>query len=229
MLVHFRLLRCYQLRTGKQAFRCLSTVATAPKEPSLSGTVPNHSAYLYLHAKQSPQNLPKIIDSDLYLKLKSATAKWEEKCLVNLRFDSVVTDQEDGQLRSVGEEEYEATLHVGRLETHSLRVSPSTLDSTLSFIQSRIQNFRNPLDSPTLVDPRQVYLYVCTHGAVDCRCGEYGPNLLEALSKELQRLKEGDLLKDRFWKDVRIMETCHVGGHKYVHSNFHSGRETDYQ
>jgi len=103
------------------------------------------------------------------------------------------------------------------METHELTVSSRSIESDLSYIQERIASVRQPKDAPTLVeDPRRVHLYICTHAAVDCRCGEKGPLLVEELRRAAILLKEKGALKDSYWQDVRIMETGHVGGHKYA-------------
>jgi hypothetical protein len=212
----FRQLRHLQcsLKVSNQRSKPFSTVVSGAKELYLAGTVPFHSAYLFLHAKQSPQTFPKKLESDLYLQLKNEASKWDERCLVNMRYDSSTVEERDSPNTS-GEEEFQATLHVGRLETHELSITSSSFESALSLIKSRIQSARNPSDSPTLIrDSRRLYLYVCTHTAVDCRCGDNGPKFVEALKKELERLKKEDLLKDRYWQDVKVMETGHVGGHK---------------
>jgi hypothetical protein len=51
-------------------------------------------------------------------------------------------------------------------------------------------------------------IYVCTHGARDCRCGETGGAVFRALKHEVDRLGVGG--------KVRVGEVGHVGGHKCV-------------
>jgi hypothetical protein len=95
-------------------------------------------------------------------------------------------------------------------------LTPSSIDSDLSWIQSRIENAKQPTETDTMIDDlRRVYLYVCTHAAVDCRCGEHGPNLVEELRRAVELLKEKDAMENTYWQDVRVMETGHIGGHRY--------------
>lgn len=61
----------------------------------------------------------------------------------------------------------------------------------------------------TSLKNRDVYLYVCTHGSRDCRCGTTGVDVATALRDQVQRRGvEAQRLK--------VAEVAHVGGHKYV-------------
>lgn len=52
----------------------------------------------------------------------------------------------------------------------------------------------------------QVEIVVCTHGSRDCRCGDKGGALVDALKEEIgRRGLEGK---------VKVGEVAHVGGHK---------------
>ena len=57
-------------------------------------------------------------------------------------------------------------------------------------------------------DSKTLHLYVCTHGARDCRCGNTGGAVYEALRIEVA--KRG--LTDQ----VLVGSVGHVGGHKYA-------------
>ncbi len=52
------------------------------------------------------------------------------------------------------------------------------------------------------------FIFVCTHGARDARCGECGPPLLKSLAEELAACGLQDA--------VRLHRSSHVGGHKYA-------------
>src|ERR1700753_4093636 len=69
--------------------RRLITTSGAGSESrgSIAGTVQHHAAYLFLHAQQSLQKFPKVLEGNLYHQLKSIGGKWDEKCLVNVRYD----------------------------------------------------------------------------------------------------------------------------------------------
>ncbi|ORX40904.1 Sucrase/ferredoxin-like-domain-containing protein [Kockovaella imperatae] len=51
-------------------------------------------------------------------------------------------------------------------------------------------------------------IFVCTHGARDCRCSDRGGSLVAALRKEIERKGAVDA--------VAVREIAHVGGHKYA-------------
>lgn len=58
----------------------------------------------------------------------------------------------------------------------------------------------------TEADADRLYLYVCTHGSRDCRCGDAGGDVVRALRAEVARRGIAD--------EVFVGEVAHVGGHK---------------
>lgn len=63
---------------------------------------------------------------------------------------------------------------------------------------------------PAKEEDEEVRVYVCTHGARDCRCGDLGGSFVQALREEVGRRKlEGT---------VKVGEVGHVGGHKCARS-----------
>ena len=57
-------------------------------------------------------------------------------------------------------------------------------------------------------DQDRLFLYVCTHGSRDCRCGDSGGDVARALQREIDRRGLAG--------QVFLGEVAHVGGHKYV-------------
>ena len=57
-----------------------------------------------------------------------------------------------------------------------------------------------------------VHLLVCTHMNRDCRCGERGGVLVQALKEEVERARDTNLIKLK----VNIGQLAHVGGHQCV-------------
>lgn len=57
-----------------------------------------------------------------------------------------------------------------------------------------------------------VHLLVCTHMNRDCRCGERGGALVQALKEEVERARDTNLIKFK----VNIGQLGHVGGHQCV-------------
>jgi hypothetical protein len=60
-----------------------------------------------------------------------------------------------------------------------------------------------------------IHLYVCTHGARDCRCGDIGGKVARALRDEIRHRLERDS-HDAVLRSVRLAEVGHVGGHQLV-------------
>ena len=60
--------------------------------------------------------------------------------------------------------------------------------------------------------PEEIHMYVCTHGARDCRCGTIGGDVVRALRKEIARRVELD--PSGVVGRVVVGEVGHVGGHQ---------------
>ena len=57
-----------------------------------------------------------------------------------------------------------------------------------------------------------IHLYVCTHGARDCRCGDTGGAVARAIRAELNRRQQRNASDPS--TRVKLAEVAHVGGHK---------------
>jgi hypothetical protein len=62
-------------------------------------------------------------------------------------------------------------------------------------------------------DP-EIHLYVCTHGARDCRCGDIGGAVVRTLRNEVKERRKQD--PNGLVNRVKIGEIGHVGGHQFV-------------
>ncbi|KAF5336529.1 hypothetical protein D9611_006544 [Ephemerocybe angulata] len=89
-----------------------------------------------------------------------------------------------------------------------------TLSSTLSTLEAHISG-------SSLLQPEtqnHIDILVCTHGARDCRCGDTGGKVYDALREAVPKVQaELNLGKGvvRVPK-IRVGEVAHVGGHKYA-------------
>ena len=63
--------------------------------------------------------------------------------------------------------------------------------------------------------PEEIHMYVCTHGARDCRCGTIGGDVARALREEVARRVEMD--SSGVVSRVVVGEVGHVGGHQLSH------------
>jgi len=75
--------------------------------------------------------------------------------------------------------------------------------------------------------PEEIHMYVCTHGARDCRCGTIGGDVFRALRREVTRRAELD--PSGVVGRVVVGEVGHVGGHQlsyaFLHDLFRSDSE----
>lgn len=60
----------------------------------------------------------------------------------------------------------------------------------------------------------EAHLYVCTHGARDCRCGVVGEELKEKMREEVRRHEVRVLGQGS--KKVKVFGVSHIGGHKWA-------------
>jgi hypothetical protein len=59
----------------------------------------------------------------------------------------------------------------------------------------------------------EIHLYVCTHGARDCRCGNIGRDVVKALREEVKERMKQD--PSGLVNRIKIGEVGHVGGHQF--------------
>lgn len=179
------------------AIRRLTTKASTSQ--ALAGTAPHHNIYVFLHSPRSPESFPSVISSPLQKALQLQLAPLHG--LVNFSWTS---RPQPTQLNSewLEEDSYSATVFPMNGRPFEIeQISSSNLVQVVEKINTQSQP-----QSLTPSDP--IRIYVCTHGARDCRCGETGGQVANALRAEieLRNLSEA----------VKLGETAHVGGHKCV-------------
>jgi len=180
----------------------ISNEAVKPQVPEyfqgrLVPNIANHDCYILLHSSQSPSSFPKVYSTPLSIELQRRASKWGG--LVNFSwFGEELVPPPNTQPATVFS-------HLGgRLEI------PDVSLENLDWVERTIQcHLRGPLTNRTAQD---VHVYVCTHGARDCRCGERGGRVLQALQEALQR--ELKRHPDGPANHIKIGRVGHVGGHK---------------
>ena len=180
-------------------FRGFSTanVDLNPARRGLAGTTPFHNHYIMLHSRKPPQEFPKVVSSPMQRALQLALAP--SNGLVNF---SWCPQQSLPPISPFSDEEvYSATAFSkggNVVEFEGL---------TLYNFQEAVRRITSPGLTARPDDAVQLlYIYVCTHTARDCRCGDVGGLVAEALRKEIDRRKLTSV--------VKLGETGHVGGHK---------------
>lgn len=193
---------------------------------ALAGTVPLHKSYTLIHHPLAPSSssFPSRPDksfSTLYQSLLVRATR--HGGLIN--FCWTADDQPDSQYstmveRDVSPEEfYHATIFISGEKGLARRIDVPELSlEYLSEYDSLLENASSPRFLSAQPDSsHEVHIYVCTHGTRDCRCGDKGPALIQALKTEIQVRKSAssvDNRKEGFWDRIKIGEIAHVGGHK---------------
>ncbi|KLO18089.1 hypothetical protein SCHPADRAFT_913332 [Schizopora paradoxa] len=201
----------------------LSSSARTNLREGLAGSGPFHKSCIFLHHPDPPSKYPRKVSSDL---LRSLTLRAVlHKGLVNFCWRS----DDDFVVGDTGiSESYPATIFLGGEHVNSERrvfhvpnVSHNNLDVVDSILSLRdgeetqgTKEYQAPVE--------EQHIYVCTHGARDCRCGDTGGAVVEALRQELAsrrakaRSSTSNSNSPSIWDRIRIGEVAHVGGHKYA-------------
>lgn len=99
---------------------------------------------------------------------------------------------------------------------HVGAVSLRTLDADQPLrarLDAALQNTRP--QTARVAPGGETHVYICTHGARDCRCGVVGEELLRALREEVRKHEERCLGEGKPQpKKVKVWSVSHVGGHK---------------
>ncbi len=190
-----------------QTVRRLSS--SAARTDCLAGTVPLHQAYILLHGRDSPRLFPSRVTSPLLVALQQYALRWS--ALVNVAWVPPSNSTRHLSTPPVGSQDTEAysllTFAHGRA---GLQIPSVTMDN-LDEVCSRLYDYMER--PPTgVVDSDDLYLYVCTHGARDCRCGEWGGKVADALRNEVHQRKEMEPTGK--YSRVVVGEVGHVGGHQ---------------
>ena len=176
---------------------------------SLAGTVPSHNAYILLHGRHSPRAFPSQLASPLLAALRQRALRWS--ALVNVAW---VPPNGSGHVHNLSEEETDATETYSLLAFASnrrrLRISSVSMDN---FEDTCVQ-LHNYMERPSagVVDSHGLHLYVCTHGARDCRCGKWGTKVADGFREEIFKRRQTDPTGQ--YSSIVMGEVGHVGGHQ---------------
>jgi hypothetical protein len=131
--------------------------------------------------------------------------------LVNLAW---VPPNGSGHVPNLSEEEIDGTETYSLLAFASnrrrLRIPSVSMDN----FEDTCAQLNNYMERPStgVVDPYGLHLYVCTHGARDCRCGEWGSKVADAFREEIFKRRQADPTGQYSW--IVMGEVGHVGGHQ---------------
>jgi len=102
------------------------------------------------------------------------------------------------------------SVHGGRLDI------PDITMETLDEVEGKLFRHARGQLTPeaSLQTSEEIHMYVCTHGARDCRCGDTGGAVVRALKDELSRRMTANP-KDPAGR-IKIGEVGHVGQHQFA-------------
>ncbi|BGP25330.1 ferredoxin [Rhodotorula toruloides] len=200
----------------------------ASSTPPVIGSAPQYPRHLVIHTPHPTSTWPSHLESvsHLYRELGQRWAKHPELSKLGFgmsdggtgpveeQWDSRKSKfDEPAELGEDKEERYSATLYPDFLQIPDL--SPSSIASFESLYRSLPSPQPIQPSSGTISAPPRTHIFVCTHTTRDCRCGDLGEPLYQALLKEIQRRKLGGELRDGE-DGVRIARVAHIGGHKWA-------------
>ncbi|KXN89183.1 Altered inheritance of mitochondria protein 32 [Leucoagaricus sp. SymC.cos] len=177
----------------RAAVSCVRMLSTEVSKP-LYGTVASHSSYVFLHSNEPSSEFP----------VKISTVIQRELQLRTMKLGTIVNFTWTGSPPNLPADKAVATVFSrsgGRLELPE--VSLENVNDVEEILKAHIQR-----EHATPETQEETHLYVCTHGARDCRCGEHGSEVARLLREEVERRRIGHKLK--------VREVGHVGGHKYA-------------
>lgn len=186
--------------------RALSTADPGPEQ--LAGTAPAHHCYVFLHTLQPPSTYPAKYTTPVQRRLLLATAPWGGA--VNFAWSAsqpvhpCPPAEDDAQT-------YHLTAFSsarGKLEIEA--VSLVNVEDVGNVLRAHVEPRTSGAPSTPLSD--DVHLYICTHGARDCRCGDTGGAVARAIRAELDRRRQCQPSDPSI--RIKLAEVGHVGGHK---------------
>ncbi|EGN94489.1 hypothetical protein SERLA73DRAFT_188415 [Serpula lacrymans var. lacrymans S7.3] len=199
--------------------RGLTTSSPPPPRTELPGTTPSHLSYIFIHTPQPPSQYPSKYSTPVQRALQVRATKWggsvgfswspDQPAIPALPSESSI---DSTTASPSSEQEYYLTAFSSR----GRLVIPSVSTSNVEEVESRLREHAQPLPSaahghgvqPETSESQDVYIYVCTHGARDCRCGDTGGAVASALREQVSRIDGG--------RHIKVAEVGHVGGHKYA-------------
>ncbi|KAG6878607.1 hypothetical protein C0992_007854 [Termitomyces sp. T32_za158] len=190
-----RLSRIQTLATAPFSSSSVQNTATNTEEKPLYGTAPSHRSYILFHAPEAPRSFPARYSTPLQRALQLKVMKWGGTTNFSWLGSSASSGQALTAFSTLG----------GRLVVPELNME--NLDEVAETLEKHAT--AGPL-ARGMSD--EIHLYVCTHGARDCRCGETGGAVSRALREEVARLAKADPLG--IASRIKVGEVGHVGGHQ---------------
>ncbi|KAF8443999.1 Sucrase/ferredoxin-like-domain-containing protein [Boletus edulis BED1] len=197
--------------------RALSTTTLVPEQ--LAGTAPAHRCYAFLHTPQPPSAYPAKYTTPVQRKLLLATAPWGGAVNFAWSPSQPVHPCPPNPTNAEEPQTYHLTAFSsarGKLEIEA--VSLANVEDVARTLHAHIEPRTTASGGPSHCDsesaPNDLHLYVCTHGARDCRCGHTGGAVARTIRAELDKRRERDASDPS--TRIKLAQVAHVGGHKYA-------------
>ena len=193
----------------------------AGAKPLLAGTVQHHTSQLIIHTPFPPNAWPARLETLSPLFKEIQVSAQSLGCLVNFSWDPALPPPSETK----PQESYAATLYRASKSAMTMHVNQGSVPALLDLLSSperpTVTAEHKSVVNSTAIDEKHVY--ICTHGSRDCRCGDTGGKVFQAL-EDLLREQEH---QSEQAKRIRVRQVAHVGGHKYVERTEILGRGTD--
>lgn len=179
----------------------MTSTGTKYYHGTLEGTAMYHRCYILLHTQDRPSNFPKVYQTPVSRELLSRSPRWGGGVSVNFSW----IDK-----RYIPPGKSPATVFAplcGRLDIPDLTLK--NLDEVESLILAHLHRRPSACSSRS----KSVDVYVCTHAARDCRCGERGQQVYESLVRTVHDQRHRD---PSFAHRINVGAVGHVGGHQYA-------------
>ncbi|KAJ7916742.1 Sucrase/ferredoxin-like-domain-containing protein, partial [Mycena leptocephala] len=165
----------------------------------LYGTVASHRSYVLLNSPSPPSSFPSRFSTPLQRALQLQVTRW----------GGIVNFAWTGSLSASDSSTSVTAFSALGGHLHFPTLSLSNVDEVAEKLR---QHATTP--STNLVDAAAVHIYVCTHGARDCRCGDMGGKVFRTLRDELDRRISVEPCGPA--SRVVLGEVGHVGGHQFA-------------
>ncbi|THU93928.1 hypothetical protein K435DRAFT_861053 [Dendrothele bispora CBS 962.96] len=206
--------RTHFLSSCSRAFS--SGTSQTQETPSIAGTAPPYRCYVFLHSSVSPSAFPAKLMTPFQRALQAKLLQWggfvNWVSYMDERSGVDPTQQqhhmEDGQQQ----QHYSATAFTmfgERVDIPSLSIR--NIDEINEDLKKRVESNSG---ASFVSKPDETHLFVCTHMARDCRCGETGGEFVKALREEVHR--RASFEPEGPYGRFRIGEVAHVGQHQYA-------------
>ncbi|KIJ16220.1 hypothetical protein PAXINDRAFT_132838, partial [Paxillus involutus ATCC 200175] len=188
-------------------------LSTATSTSELPGTAAVHRCYVFLHTPQPPSEYPAKYATPVQRKLLIDAIKWGGS--VNFSWSE---EQTSYPPRPAGEEDKQLFYLTAFSSTRGKLEIPETSLANVEEVGRLLKEHVEPplaKGSPEATSSSDnIHLYVCTHGARDCRCGDKGGAVARAIRNELHRRTQINPSDPS--SRIKLAEVAHVGGHQHA-------------